>query len=93
MLENTDELMRQARMRPHFEDGKPDGLTLSNIKPNSIFRKMGLRNGDVISKVDGEDITAESDALQIFENMQSASTIKLQVKRKGRLKTIDYHMQ
>ncbi|MFC1811340.1 type II secretion system protein GspC [Thermodesulfobacteriota bacterium] len=93
MLEDTDELMRQIKMRPHFENGKPDGLTLSNIKPNSIFRKMGLRNGDVISKVDGEDIKTKNDAMQVFESLQSASTVKLQVKRRGRPKTIDYHIQ
>jgi general secretion pathway protein C len=93
MLEDTDELMRQIKMRPHFEDGKPDGLTLSNIKPSSIFRKMGLRNGDVISNIDGEDIQTQNDAMQIFESLKSSSTVKLQVKRKGRLKTIDYHMQ
>ena len=92
-LEDTDELMRQVKMRPHFKDGKSDGLTLSNIKPSSIFRKMGLRNGDVISKVDGEDIQTQNDAVQIFESLQSSSTVKLQVKRKGRLKIIDYHMQ
>jgi general secretion pathway protein C len=93
MLEDKDELMQQAKMQPHFQNGQPDGLTLSNIKPNSIFRKMGLRNGDVISGVDGENIRSESDAMQFFESLQSASTVKLKVKRRGRLKIIDYHIQ
>jgi len=92
-LENRDEFMQQAKMRPHFEDGKPDGVTVSNIKPNSIFRKMGLRNGDVISSIDGEHIQSEGDAMQIFESLQSSPTVKLQVRRKGRLRTIDYNIQ
>jgi general secretion pathway protein C len=36
-------LMTQVQIQPHMENGVPAGLSLSSIKPNSIFRRMGLQ--------------------------------------------------
>ncbi|MBW2219323.1 MAG: PDZ domain-containing protein [Deltaproteobacteria bacterium] len=89
-MENITELMSQVKVRPHFSDGKPDGIMLSSIKPRSIFRRMGLRSGDIITGVDGRDIESVDDALQFYENLSSSSNLKLQLKRRGREQTIDY---
>ncbi len=89
-MANVTELMGQAKIRPHFEDGRPDGLTLSSVKPRSIFRNMGLRNGDIITGVDGNPIQTVDDALKFYENLTSASDVTLQLKRRGKEKVIEY---
>jgi general secretion pathway protein C len=71
----------------------PSGLALSSIKPNSIFRRMGLRNGDVITGVDGREISSVDDALRLVDNLKSASTVSVQLKRRGRQKDIEYHIR
>jgi len=86
-------LMKQVRIRPHFKDGQSDGLTLSGIRSNSIFGEMGFRNGDVIVGVDGKNITSVDDALSLYENLQSASNVQVQIRRRGRLQTIDYAVE
>lgn len=89
-MENVTDLMSQIKVRPHFSDGKPDGIMLSSIQPRSIFRRMGLRSGDIITGVDGKEIESVDDALQFYENLSSSSNLKLQLKRRGRETTIDY---
>ena len=89
-LENVNDLMKQARFRPHFRDGKPDGLLLTGIRPNSIFRKMGLRNGDIIMGVNEEDIRSVDDAIKLYQDLVSAASAKIQIKRRGRLRTMEY---
>lgn len=89
-MENVTDLMSQIKVRPHFTDGKPDGIMLSSIQPRSIFRRMGLRSGDIITGVDGKEIESVDDALQFYENLSSSSNLKLQLKRRGRETTIDY---
>ena len=86
-------LMKQIRIRPHYKDGKADGLTLSGIRSNSIFREMGFRNGDVIVGVNGNDIESVDDALSLYENLQSADNVQVQIRRRGRLQTIDYQVE
>lgn len=92
-LQNINQLMGQIKVRPHFTNGQPDGLALSSIRRNSIFSQMGLKNGDVITGVDGNPIESVDDALKFYENISSASALSLQVKRRGKMQTIDYNIQ
>ncbi len=89
-MENVTELMGQVKVRPYFENGQPDGLMLSSVNPQSIFRKMGLRNGDVITGVDGQKIESVDDALKFYESIRSSSGLKLDIKRQGRPRSIEY---
>jgi len=93
MLENVDGLMQQARFRPHFEDGKPDGISLTGIRPNSIFRKMGLRNGDILMGVNETDIRSVDDAARLYRDLSSTTSATIQIKRRGRLQTLEYTIQ
>ena len=86
-------LMKQVRIRPHYKDGQSDGLTLSGIRSSSIFSEMGFRNGDVIVGVDGKNIESVDDALSLYENLQSAENVQVQLRRRGRLQTIDYSVK
>jgi general secretion pathway protein C len=85
--------MKQVRIQPHFQNGKPDGLRLTGVRPNSIFYKMGLKSGDIIIGVDGKNIESVDDALKFYQSLRSASRVQLQLKRRGRPKTIDYNIE
>jgi general secretion pathway protein C len=71
-VQNPNQLLQEIRIRPHFEKGKLDGLTITAIKPDSIFRKMGLVSGDILTRVDGEKIESMNDALKFYETIKSA---------------------
>jgi len=92
-IQDVSQLMNQVNIRPHFYQGQPDGMMLSRIKPNSLFMRMGLRNGDVITGVNGRDITSVDDALGFYENLKSADNVKLNLKRGGRQRTIEYSIK
>jgi len=92
-LENLDQLMEQARIRPHIEDGKPSGISITGIKPNTVFRKMRLRNGDIITGVNGSPIESVEDAMQIFGDLSSAPEVQLEIKRRGRKRVLNYKIE
>ncbi len=92
-LENIGQLMDQATLRPHIEDGRPAGISITRIKPNAIFRKMRLRNGDVVTGVNGRPIESVEDVVNIFDDLTSSSEIKIDIKRRGRKQTIDYRIE
>ncbi len=91
--QNISQLLQQVNIRPYFESGKYNGLMLSRIKPDSIFNKMGLMNGDVIMGANGVQIESVDHAIKIYENLRSSKNIKLEIKRKGRNQTIDYFFE
>jgi general secretion pathway protein C len=92
-LENLDQLMDQARIRPHIEDGKPSGISITGIKPNTIFRKMRLRNGDIITGVNGEPIESVEDAMKIFSDLRSTPEVQVEIKRRGRKRVLNYKIE
>jgi len=92
-LQDVNTLMKQVRIQPHFQNGKPDGLRLTGVRPNSIFYKMGLKSGDIIIGVDGKNIESVDDALKFYQSLQSASKVQLELKRRGRPKTIEYNIE
>ncbi len=92
-VQDINSLMKQVRIRPHFTNGEPDGLRLTGIRPDSIFYRMGLKSGDVITGVDGENIVSVDDALKLYQSLQSSENVKLELKRMGRSKTLKYNIE
>lgn len=93
-IQDVSKLMTQVKITPKMgEDGRQEGLSMSNIKPNSIFRRMGLRNGDVLKSVDGQEIQSVDDALKLYENLRSADSVAVQIQRRGTERTIEYNIR
>ncbi len=92
-LKDINKLMSQVRIRPHFKDGQSDGLSVSRIKGGSIFSKLGLRNGDIVQKINGEPINSPDEVLALYEKLKSGSRVSLEVTRKGEPKTMNYRFR
>jgi general secretion pathway protein C len=92
-LRNVHQLLSQVRIRPHFTDGVADGLIVSNIKPNSIFARMGLRNGDIVQGLNGRNIQTPDDVMEMYERLKSGSRLAVQVMRDGEEKIINYQIR
>jgi len=91
-LKNINQLMSQVKVRPHFKDGVPSGLLLSHIQRNSIFKEMGLLNGDIVKGVNGKEIKSVDDALKFYENLKNSASVDLQIERKGEEMSIGYQI-
>ena len=89
-LKNINKLLSQVRIRPHFRDGKPDGLSISRIKPGSIFAKLGLKNGDIVQGMNDKSIKSPDDILALYKKLKSGSRVRLEIDRKGQRETLNY---
>jgi general secretion pathway protein C len=92
-LGNIGQLMGEAKIEPNMANGSPDGLLISDVKPNSLFRRMGLRNGDIITGVDGKTIESVDDALKLYDNLKTADGASVDIKRRGQNQTIEYKIR
>lgn len=84
-MSDLNGLMKQARFYPHVE-----GIKVSRIRRNSIFRKVGLRNGDIITGIDGRKITSIDDAMGFYSQLSAASNLSVELKRRGKPQVIDF---
>jgi general secretion pathway protein C len=92
-LKDINKLLSEVRIRPHFRDGKSDGLSITRIQPGSIFTKLGLRNGDVVQKINDKEITSPDDVLALYDKLKSGSSVSVQVARRNRQQTLNYQFR
>jgi general secretion pathway protein C len=92
-LDDVDALMKQARMRPHFTEGEPDGLMLFGIRPDSVFRQIGLINGDIIKDINGTAIISAEDASSLYTEIKEADNAKIIISRRGKEKELFYQFK
>ena len=92
-LGNINSLLTQVRIRPLIKNGKPDGLVLSHVKPGSIFAKLGLKNGDVVRKIDNKLIKSPDDAFAFYNRLKSGAELSLEINRGSETKTLNYRFE
>ncbi len=90
LLANTTLLATAARFVPSIKDGKPNGFKLYAIRPNSIFGKIGLQNGDTVKAINGMEMSSPDQALGVYTKVRSASHLTVSVERRGETVTLDY---
>jgi type II secretion system protein C len=87
------DLMQQFTLKPHEVDGQVEGAAIGRIKRNSIIMRMGLRNGDVISSVNGTPVNSIEDTLEFMNTLMEDSTVRIDILRRGQPLTIEYSIQ
>jgi general secretion pathway protein C len=92
-LENITELLAQVRIRPHYKDGKTDGLLISQLKPNTVFNQLGLRNGDIIHGLDGKTVQTTDDVMSFYEELKTGSSVSMDILRRGQKQTLRYEFK
>ncbi|SDK54457.1 general secretion pathway protein C [Maridesulfovibrio ferrireducens] len=85
VLEDPNAFLSQALFKPNNKNGKTQGFRITNIKQNSMLRKLGLENGDVLMRINGEMINGPTKLLQVYGSMAGASAIYIDVERKGQI--------
>lgn len=89
-LEDLSTLGMQARIVPNYRNGKYEGFKLVGVRPNSLYRAIGIRSGDVIKRINGREINSPNKAIELFESLKNSSNIALDIERRGQLSTMQY---
>lgn len=87
-LADPNAVLSQARFNPSLSGDKVDGFRISSIKNDSIFSRMGLKNGDVLTAVNGEQIDNPEKLLSVYSGLKSAQAVNVNVRRQGKIQSI-----
>jgi Do/DeqQ family serine protease len=85
MLDITPELRQQINEDPNsnLKLDTDKGVLIARVVRNSPAAKAGIRSGDVIQKVSGQDIADASSVQQMVEKSQIGGSIQVQIRRNG----------
>jgi general secretion pathway protein C len=92
-LDNIGQAMTDARLLPSLREGKVEGFRASEVKPAGIFGMVGIRNGDVLLRINEFPIDSPDKAIQSFVSLKGQSRIKLDLIRDGQPVTLNYDIR
>lgn len=89
-LENPERMMTDARLLPVVVEGKQEGFVISEVRQGGIYHSLGLRNGDVLKRINEFTISDPQNALQAFTALRGMDRIELDIVRDGKRMTLTY---
>ncbi|SNB47422.1 type II secretion system protein GspC [Geobacter sp. DSM 9736] len=92
-LDNIGQAMTDARLLPSVKEGKVEGFRVSEVKPQGIFGTIGIKNGDVLLRINDFPIDSPEKAIQSFAALKGLSRIKLDLIRDGQPATFTYDIR
>ncbi len=75
--------MKQARVMPSVKDGKTRGFKIFGVRPGSVAKAIGLKNGDLILEVGGKKLGTAEEALAAYNAIPLEGEWKISVERTG----------
>ncbi len=92
-LDNPAQAMSDARLLPSQKDGKVEGFRASEVKPNGLFSMIGIKNGDVLLRLNDFPMDSPDKALQSFIALKGQNRLKLDLVRDGQPQTFNYDIR
>lgn len=85
--------LKYAKIRPDFSNSNALGLKVSQIDPDSIIPHMGIKEGDIITALDGKKFRKTNEVIDYYRSIPSSQGMDLEVFRDGKKITLHYDFQ
>ena len=92
-IQNPTRILSDARMLPNIVNGKQQGFVIREVKPGGLFGALGLRNGDVLLKINNNEISGPDMALRAFTALKGLDRVDLDIIRGGQKLTLVYQIR
>jgi type II secretory pathway component PulC len=83
LFDNPGRLEEQARIMPSIKDGVVRGFKVYGLRPASILKEIGMKNGDLIVALDGVALNSMEAGLAAVMRLRDAAAVDLDLSRKG----------
>jgi general secretion pathway protein C len=90
---NFDNIWKEIAIKEIKKDGKIDGFKIGNLSSKSVFKKLGLKIGDIIKSVNNITLTSYAQAFKIYENMDNITNLHIVLERNNKQMELDYEIK
>ena len=90
LAQSPDSFSEMISMTPHKIDGQLVGYRVSPGTNPALFNSVGLQNGDIVTNLNGLDLTDLQQSLEALTELQEAESLELEVLRSGEYISLDF---
>ncbi len=80
-IKNPNKIWKNIRIQEIRKNGRIDGFRVNYVKKGSFFDISGLKSGDVIKGIDGNEIKSLSDVMKYYNNINNLDGLTLSILR------------
>lgn len=91
--ERLEAVLMQAAAVPHIVGGRLKGFEVWEIEEGSLFNALGLQNGDVVTAIDGREISSASLAIKQLNSLRNATALSFSFVRNGKSQDVSVRIQ
>jgi type II secretion system protein C len=84
------EVFRKATIEPYVKNDRTEGLRITGLDKIPMAELFGLRDGDVIRKVNGQQLTSKQKAFQVLMKARTQSKVDIELLRNGKSKDLSF---
>ncbi len=86
----VEEVFRKVKIEPYVKNKQTRGLKISGLEKVPLAEIFGLRNGDVIQTINGQQLTSKQKAFQVLMKARTQSRVDIQLLRDGKSKDLSF---
>ena len=90
---DVDKIWKDIGISENKMSGKINGFKINFVKKGSDFEKLGLKRGDILMGLNGEELNSYGAAMGFFKDINNIENLTLTVERDGATKEIEYEIQ
>jgi general secretion pathway protein C len=81
IIKNPAKLAELVNAVPAMENGQFLGFRIITKKPHPVFKDLNLQSGDIITQVNGIDISSPQKGLQVLQQLSTAQQVQVTLLR------------
>lgn len=89
LTKDFTKILQDMKADPHMKGKKLIGFKLSRIRRDSIYEKAGLANGDIVTEINGVELTSVSQAISVLQAARNSNRLEATIIQEGTPQTIE----
>ena len=89
---NMDDIYKNIGIKEIKKDGKLESFSISFVRKGSPFAKLGVKRGDVIKSINGENIDSYNAAFGVYKNISNIYNLTLVIQRGKEEMELEYEV-
>jgi type II secretion system protein C len=89
---HINQIWKNIRLKDYRVNRQLRGFKVTYVKKGSAFEDLGLRVGDIITAINGEEIKSYSQVQRLYKNIDKIKALNLTISRNGEEIDINYEI-
>ena len=78
-ITHLEMILNKAAIEPYHVDDQVEGLRITNLETIPMAKAFGLKEGDILRRVNGHRLVSKQQAFQVFKKARSQTTMSLEL--------------